>query len=245
MNNLTQQLNELVNQLSINNSANDAKTEIESLNKVKSRASKVANSLARLRREHHALVSIDTELAKPPVIDDETYQQILTSIRTIESLQVLWDQNGDLSQGDYLDNALSSCHATIEKMKEIDYQVWSLWSEALKRRAFVAESLLESQRNLSTVKEVVNNYHNSWTELQERILSLPESTSEVLICQQLAKYLEELKDQMDFNIPENVDKFLKEFRFNAQPSLQKLTPEVLEWLSKKNMLGHFTLRQVN
>ncbi|RBP80845.1 hypothetical protein DET47_104134 [Shewanella putrefaciens] len=245
MTNLIEQLNELVDQLSINNSAENAKTEIDSLNKVSRQASNIANPLAKLCRVHAALITIDTELAQPPIFDEETYQQLKTSTATIESLLQLWEQNGDLSQGEQLDNALSSCSVTITKVTEIEEQVWNKWSESLKQCSLIQESLLESQRNLSSVKEVVMNYTIRSEQLLTLLSSMPENADLVITCQLLVNQLEELKGQMEFDIPKDVEHFLNEFSFNGQPSLKSLTPEVLEWLKQKKMLGNFILRQVH
>ncbi|QYJ70315.1 hypothetical protein K0H59_14930 [Shewanella sp. FJAT-51649] len=245
MTNLIEQLNELVDQLSINNSAENAKTEIDSLNKVSKQASNIASPLTRLCRVHAALSIIDIDLAQPPIFDEEIYEQLKTSTATIESLLQLWEQNGDLSQGEQLDNALSSCKVTITKVTEIEEQVWHKWSESLKQRALLAESLLESQRNLSAVKEVVKNFRSFSEQLLNLLSSMPDDEALVIKCQELAKQMEELKGQMEFDIPKDVEHFLNEFSFNGQPSLKSLTPDVLEWLNEKNMLGNFILRQVH
>ncbi|WP_028116263.1 protein DpdI [Ferrimonas senticii] len=244
MTNLQEQLNELTKQLDANQSAADVKQKLAVYDTIADRVQSIAKPLKKARLTQQALKSVDPKLAQLPDWDDEQLAQLKTSAASITALAAEWNQGADLTQGEQLNKTISSCKASLKQVDEVQDATWRRWTQALKEKGLVQEQMLEMQRNLTSVKEVVAQYRRRADELNGLLQSTPTDVAVVERCQALAQQLVELQQQMEFNIPEDVEKFLNEFSLNAKPTLAMLTPEVLAWLTSKGMLSNFQLKQV-
>ena len=132
-------------------------------------------------------------------------------------------------------NALSNIFSTKNK------SVWNAYVVAERTRFTVTEAEMTSARLVSRNTEKVRKYERYKREFDEKSNGLPSSPESITELKNAANSLEELKAEIEWQLPDEVKRFYQQL--DAGAPLSSLTKTVLEWLEQHNALEDLHIKR--
>lgn len=132
-------------------------------------------------------------------------------------------------------NALSDVFSTKNK------RVWKGYVGAERARFSVTEAEMTSARLVNRNTEKVRKYERYLSQFNEKSNSLPSSPESIADLRNAANSLEQLKAEIEWQLPDEVKRFYQEL--DAGAPLSSLTKTVLEWLEEHNALKDLHIKR--
>ena len=243
MTTLSQQIVQLQEQLKLNQQAYNARHILGEYEAIRSPLSKVGNSLRTMFDHYKILQNLPEDTPEKMVFSAEIKESAKNTLFVLRAFAELWQQNEhEARQGNDLANATQSLESlTAACLGEVGH-CWHNWVSYLESYVALEDILLQSQKNIPGLEVTYTNFVKSRNRFRELINQLPQSSGVINELQQLTTTMQDLKGEMQFDLPEEVSAFFKELDApNRNVSVSALTPEVFEWLHSHNLLGEYVV----
>lgn len=244
MNKLRQQINNLNDEYSISKKSGDSKRSIDGCEDLHKRFAPIYEEIKLLSRKIKVIKSLsdnESVLFHTVLID-----KLKESINTINSFVLEWDKKkaGTL-QTNIVDDSYMALEELEKEYSSVIEEHWLKWKEELEKSFNTEEFLLESQRDIPNLSNIYNRYMVLRREFKDKSRNTPDNVFTVQNIEAIASELKVLLEQMDFDIPPDLDEFFRHINSSnkGQAPLSLLTPSVLDWLKENNQLGGFTIHR--
>lgn len=166
-------------------------------------------------------------------------QDLLDKVRNV------WQGKKELlRQDESFSDLLSHLEVCCNELKDHLQQNWYKYVDSWKNGFDVPQMLLKEIANIPGQTELCSAYFDLMAKFNQLIKSLPQQKETLGLIERYVEQLTKLKAKMQFDIPENVKLFFANFKNSIDTvSLQLLTPEVFEWLHKKQLLNSFSVQR--
>ncbi|WP_297510610.1 hypothetical protein [Flavobacterium sp.] len=180
----------------------------------------------------------------------EELLHVLSVIRTsFVEFNEIWLENSEaVRQGNSLINLVNGLKGVSDKFEKELKEYWDLQIESLKNSFALEDVLLETQKLIPGKEVIYSEYIINRTSFNEKSKNLPEESSVINEIQTIAKKLQELIVQMEFNLPEEVEVFFKHLRLpinGGKAPLRLLTKNVIDWIEVNKLTDKFFVEQMN
>jgi hypothetical protein len=262
MNTLKSQVEKLQSQINLSSNAQENETIIEANSNVLKRLSKSLNELSSNQAKFSVMPLISTyddQLLPSLGVDDsngylmtesselalgDDVRILLENAKEVVSLfSDKWqEENYKAQQDDSLNDSIVGLRDFTRIISGLNDRYWNKWIVSLEKDFFEEEVVLERQIDLGK-KEVYEKYNSLKGRFNVEKASKDINSGLVSSLVSLKDQLANLLDQMNTSdLPEGVAKFLKEVRSPySTTTLQLLTPTVLEWLTKQDLLSTYKI----
>ncbi|MBA6304935.1 hypothetical protein [Colwellia sp. MB02u-14] len=260
MSTLKSQVDKLQSQIKLSSNAQENETIIEANSNILNRLNKSLGELTSNKTKFNVipLISQLDEQLIPSTEGDESDGFLISESsglvlgddikalldRAKVSLPLLsekWKELGhEAQQDDSLNNSIVALKSLTKIISGLNDKYWDQWLINLEKDFFEEEAVLERQSNLGK-KGIFEKYITLKARFDAEKTSKDVNSDLVSSLISLKEKLVILRGQMDTSdLPEGVAKFLKEVSSPySTTTLELLTPKVLEWLTKKDLLSKY------
>ena len=148
------------------------------------------------------------------------------------------------NQGNDLEKFSTALKSLAEGIKSTNENLWTQWIGDLRASFQVEDYLLEAQKGLDEVERRREEFVKNSQAFDERTKYIPNDKNGITEIQSLVEKLRILSSQMDHDVPEVVRKFLEYAGdINKGAPIKLLTPEVIDYLEKKDALQNFVVKR--
>ena len=246
MNTLLNQINEISDLSVVLKSSSENSLVIEEYGLIHSILESSNKNLSKIIKFLGILKSLphDFNITKLNDVDSECLE---TSLYCFNSLFAEWESKDYLvRQDNILDDTTSAITSLFLNTSTHFNESWSSWINSLQLRFEILENLLDSHENIPSLTSSITSYRLKKNQFIELSLSKDINESDIPTLIKLCDDLIALKDNMDFDLPDDVKKFFKAMshsRFGTRVTLCDITPEVLDWLKENNALSNYLVTQ--
>lgn len=175
----------------------------------------------------------------------ELRNQAVRAQKALEAFRQAWTSQGDrVRESKELDVAVDLANALVKRFSEDLRVVWDGEVKGFRRKFFIDPPVLQAQKSVPGSERICQGYEKSLQEFEETAKVLPTAAKTLESMRTLTTHLSELKGQMTFDIPSEVNAFFR--RLDAQPlgiPLGQVPRSVLDWLGEKEQLNRFLIKR--
>ncbi|WP_068546533.1 hypothetical protein [Thalassotalea crassostreae] len=145
-----------------------------------------------------------------------------------------------------LTTTLALLDSVINSISNKHKLLWTSWVSELKNSFEVSDVMLDTQKNIPHLSAIYSDFVKDRNQFNILSDALPESKVTIKEVKALATNLNSLYNNMEFDLPEGVQKLFNELSRgfnNAVAPLRYLTPEVISWLEENNEIDNFVVKR--
>ena len=247
MNALQDQITEIGELLAGLQSSSENKEAIEEYTLLITRLTPVCNELKLQCDTRKIIGHLPDDFMLQGLKDDE-FEQYATTQSFIDIFRNSWEEVEHKARQDNnsLDNSVQSIRVLNKDLSQANRQAWDTWISELIISFEISDVELDSQEDVPGLRENIRLYKDKAHEFQMLTDTIPNDTAALEEILTIAKCLESLRGNMDFNLPKGVKTFFKQLNNSIsgnQFPLSSLTPEVIKWLTENDQLTNFVIKR--
>jgi predicted nucleic acid-binding Zn-ribbon protein len=243
MTTLNKQIELLNKQLQWNQQADNAKHIIEEYKLIRNQLFDIDEALKAMHNRFQALQALPDDAPRKMEFSVDVLEVARSALSALQNFVARWEKEGhEARQGDDLALTVKSLNSFISAGSKEEYACWQEWCGSLKGLVALEDILLEMQKNIPGLEKIHASFVKSRSQFRELVAKFPEDTEDIAKLQRLSVQMQDLKNKMQFDLPEEVATFFKELdNMNRRVSLAKITKEVFEWLRSNNLLDAYVV----
>ncbi|MDV5100037.1 hypothetical protein RYH74_22455 [Pseudomonas sp. LSJ-87] len=242
---LEQQIKTLRNEYLLGQSAGQSRESIEDCKHIYERFHNVASSLKAMAANTAVLRALPADAPEFMQLSSELQEQCSKAIGSLNEFIGVWSQKKSAArQDDALDNAQVALEKLTTQLEEKVLSCWKAWTSKLDSLSRVEQVMLDTQRGIPGV----DKFYTEYVALRKKFLAeakqIPETVWNIQELNKLAVRMQELRDQMNFDLPADVGLFFNQLNQPGslgQVPLSIMTWEAFQWLQEHDLLGKFTV----
>lgn len=172
-------------------------------------------------------------------------QTAVQAQKALGAFRQAWIEKGDKARhAKALDPAADTAAALAKRLTEDVRSAWVARVEELRQRFHIDAPVLQAQKSVPGDEKICLHYETTLATFNQEVATLPAKAQHLETIRSLAETLAEFRDQMNFNLPEDVKVFFR--CLDAQPlgiPLGQVPRSVLDWLAEKHLLNSFRIRR--
>lgn len=243
METLNEQIALLDAQLQLNQQAHNARHILEQYELIRTPLFNANSSLDTMYKRSLLLRELPGDYSQKMAYSEDVRRTAKSALSAIGTFAARWQsEDYESRQGNELSVATNSLNNLISSGSVEVEQCWQSWRESLESLVALEDLLLESQRNIPGLEEIYKAFVKNRQEFRALVAKFPKDVSDIKRLEQLSDTLQKLRDQMQFDLPQEVAIFFKQLDSLARKvSLSTMTPEVFEWLRSHNLLDAYVV----
>jgi len=237
---LSDQLSAIDRQLNLLSSSSENATAISEINALVSELEVPYQSLEDNWTKRQNLQTLPDEFLVGMGAEEPTDIDGLVSL--MELIESEWSENGyRLRQAREKTTLIEKMNALSDVFSTKNKRVWKGYVGAERARFAVTEAEMTSARLVNRNTEKVRKYERYLSQFNELANDLPSSPESIEDLKKVANSLEQLKTEIEWQLPDEVKRFYQEL--DAGAPLSSLTKTVLEWLEEHNALKDLHIKR--
>ena len=245
MTSLEQQIKMLRNEYLLGQSAGQSRESVEDCKHIYERFQNVSSSLKAMAANAAVLRALPADAPELMQLSSELQEQCSKAIASLNAFICVWLQKKSAArQDDALDNAQVALEKLTAQLEEKVLSCWRAWVSKLDSLSRVEQVMLNTQRGIPGV----DKFYTEYVALRKKFLAeakqIPETVWNIQELNKLVVRMQELRDQMDFDLPADVGRFFNQLNQPGslgQAPLSFMTREAFQWLQEHDLLGQFTV----
>lgn len=242
---LEQQIKSLRSEHLLSKSAGQSRESIADCKHIYERFQDIASRLKALVANSAVLKALPADSPELMELSSELQEQCNKAIASLNAFISVWSQKKSAArQDDALDNAQVALEKLTTQLEEKVLSCWKAWTSHLDSLSRVEQVMLDTQRGIPGV----DKFYTEYVALRKRFLAeakqIPDTVWKIQDLNKLAVRMQELRDQMDFDLPADVGRFFNQLNQPGslgQAPLSFMTREAFQWLQEHDLLGQFTV----
>lgn len=242
---LEQQIRNLRSEQLLSQSAGQSRESIEDCKHIYERFQDIASRLKAMVANAAVLKALPADAPELTQLSEELQEQCSKALASLKLFIGVWSQKKSAArQDDALDNAQAALEKLTTQLEEKVLSCWKAWTSQLDSRSRVEQVMLDTQRGIPGV----DNFYTEYVALRKRFLAeakqIPDTVWKIQDLNKLAARMQELRGQMDFDLPADVSLFFNKLNQPGslgQAPLSFMTQEAFRWLQEHDLLGQFTV----
>lgn len=223
---------------------------IEKYEQISSSLTPSENILSSLIPHQEALVNI-LDIGKGKLPEDvytELKVQFDSTKFIFNNLMEAWiTEDYLISQNSLLGDTKESIRTLNKLLTEFHQAVWDIWVNEQRNNFHEPEELIETQKDIPHLSDIYQNYTSTLSKFNLSAKELPQSKGVLDTMLVDTKELSELRKQMEFDLPPEVQSFFKElnqgFGSSKSAPLKMMTKDVMKWLIESNEISNFIIKR--
>jgi len=244
---LEQKIYALREQFELNRSAGEMRTAIDDCQGIYEKFSSLSERLALLQRQSSSIAALPVDAPETLDLKEGFQQQISKTLASFGGYFEVWQKNKQASrQDDSLENSRVALENLVVQLESKLKSCWIKWTEQLYSQCMVEKVILDSQREIPGCERLYDEY----VELQGRFKSLarqvPETVWPLRNLMDLKNQMEQIRGQMQFELPESVKRFFKMLNQRGRSAgvlLSEMDKDTFCWLLENDLLRQFTIER--
>ncbi len=245
MNLMQKQMSELTEQFDTLLSSSENKIILDEYNVISSHLDDIEITLSSSYSERKNLENLPDGFSVNDLNNEEKEQYDIANT-CVHDFSLKWHElDYEVRQGNTLDDMKLSLEKLVNLISVRNKSIWSSWVADLQTSFDIVDSVLETHENIPSFKSSIKSYRIKKNLFEESVKSIAldkKSIDEHIV---LVEELRDLKESMDFDLPQDVKEFFKKIsniRFGTVVTLKDLTPDVIEWLTNNNALDNYVIK---
>lgn len=242
---LEQQIKSLRSEQLLSQSAGQSRESIEDCKHIYERFQDIASSLKAMVANAVVLKALPADAPELMQLTSELQEQCSKALVSLKLFIDVWSQKKSAArQDDTLNNAQVALGKLTTQLEEKVLSCWKAWTSQLDSLSRVEQVMLDTQRGIPGV----DKFYTEYVALRKRFLAearqIPDTVWKIEDLNKLAARMQELRDQMDFDLSADVGRFFNQLNQPGslgQAPLYFMTQEVFQWLQEHDLLGQFTV----
>ncbi|RCM97822.1 hypothetical protein PA17_01684 [Pseudomonas aeruginosa] len=247
MSSLEQKVHSLREQFKLNSSARELGAAIDDCQDIYGRFSSLSERLALLQRQSSSIAALPVDAPENLDLKESFQQQISKTLASFGGFFEVWQKNKQASrQDDSLENSRVALENLVVQLEGKLESCWNKWTEQLYSQCMVEKVILDSQREIPGCERLYDEY----IELQGKFKSLarqvPETVWPLRDLMDLKNRMEQIRGQMQFELPESVKRFFKILNQRGRTTgvpLSEMDKDTFCWLLEHDLLGQFSVER--
>lgn len=242
---LEQQIRNLRSEQLLSQSAGQSRESIEDCKHIYERFQDIASSLKAMVANAAVLKALPADAPELMQLSAELQEQCSKALASLKLFIGVWSQKKSAArQDDTLNNAQVALGKLTAQLEEKVMSCWAAWTTQLDSLCRVEQVMLDTQRGIPGVERFYTEYVALRKQFLAQAKQVPETVWSIQELNKLAERMQQVRDQMDFDLPTDVGNFFN--RLNqpgslGQVPLSLMTLETLQWLQEHDLLGQFTV----
>ncbi|HEM6829107.1 protein DpdI [Citrobacter koseri] len=240
MNTLKQQLTQIRKEFQVKKQVKKEDNVYEKYRQVRDDLYNVSSSLKVTTTQLDVISRLPSPLSQITLDDHEKaaiYNAEIGLKAFVEKFQHMADE---VQQKGGLGETLSALMSVQSKFAEKINSNWRTFINDLESKQMLESVFLEQQKTLG-LDRLYNDYRTALEAFNRQKMMGPANPVVIKKLQQYCDEMVQLKGQMDFKAPASVLNFFQALNNSNRAPLTLLTPEVLAWLTEKEMLNSFNV----
>ena len=242
---LEQQIQSLRSEQLLSQSAGQSRESIEDCKHIYERFQNIASSLKDMVANAAVLKALPADAPESMQLSAELQEQCGKATISLKAFNDVWSQKKSAArQDDALDNAQVALGKLTTALEEKVMSCWKTWVAQLDSLCRIEQVMLDTQRGIPGVDRFYTEYVALRKQFLAQAKQVPETVWSIQELKKLAERMQQVRDQMDFELPEDVGLFfnqLNQLGSLGRAPLSMMTVEAFQWLQKHDLLGQFTV----
>lgn len=247
MTSLEQKVHSLREQFELNSSARELGLVISDCQDIYERFSSLSERLSVLQRQSSSIAALPHDAPETLDMKQDFQQQISKALASFRGFFEVWQRSKQASrQDDSLDNSRVALESLVIQLERKVESCWNKWTAQLYSQCMVEKVILDSQREIPGCERL----YDEFVELQGRFKALarqvPENAWGLRDLLELKNQMEQIRGQMQFDLPESVKRFFKVLNLRGRSGgvlLSEMDTETFGWLREHDLLGQFSIER--
>lgn len=243
MTTLNEQIDLLSGQLQLSQQADDARHILQECNLIHTPLFSVDESLKTVCKRFRVLQALPDDAPQKMEFSDDVLEVAKNALFALQKFAARWGKEGyEARQGDDLALTTDILEAFVRAGSGEEDKCWQDWLDSLERLVALEDVRLRSQKNIPGMEKIHDDFVQTRTKFRELVAEFPEDSNDIERLQQISVTMQELRNKMRFDLPEEVATFFKELdSVSRRVSLAKMTAEVFEWLRSNDLLDDYVV----
>ncbi|WP_223534637.1 hypothetical protein [Pseudomonas sp. GL-B-16] len=242
---LEQQIQSLRSEQLLSQSAGQSRESIEDCKHIYERFQNIASSLKDMVANAAVLKALPADAPESMQLSAELQEQCGKATISLKAFNDVWSQKKSAArQDDALDNAQVALGKLTTALEEKVMSCWKTWVAQLDSLCRVEQVMLDTQRGIPGVDRFYAEYVALRKQFLAQAKQVPETVWSIQELKKLAERMQQVRDQMDFELPADVGLFfnqLNQLGSLGRAPLSMMTLEAFQWLQEHDLLGQFTV----
>ncbi|HBP1357762.1 TPA: hypothetical protein L5T54_000680 [Pseudomonas aeruginosa] len=247
MSSLEQKINVLRERISLNRSVGDSRIAIDDCKEIFERFSGLSEKLVLLRRQSSSIAALPDDAPELLDLKNEFQDQIYKALASLGVFFEVWKNYKQSSrQDDSLENSRIALENLVVRLENKLESCWKLWTEQLYSQCMVEKVILDSQREIPGFEHLYDDYVKLQGDFKGLAKRVPETVWPLDDLMKLKKRMEQLRDEMQLDLPENVKRFFKILNQRGRSAgvlLSEMDKDTFCWLLEHDLLGQFSVER--
>lgn len=169
-------------------------------------------------------------------------QSALSAVEVFVSRWEELEEKHSISQEDTCSNTKDAIARFIKALDDRTKSGYKGWQDQILNEVHISDADLELQKNSPDLRENAKNYQRLHEVFVQKVESNPLTEETIDDLEDRRLKLIELKDKMEFDLPEDVIKLFQHLRgigSQGRAPVRMLTKEVLEWMEEHEQTNYF------
>ena len=242
---LEQQIEALRSEQLLSQSAGQAREAIKDCEHIYERFQAIVKNLKAMEASADVLKALPEDAPESMQLSSEIQQQCSKAIVSLKTFTSIWQQKRSAAlQDDALDNAHVALRDLATQLEAKVESCWRSWTAQLDNSCRVEQVMLDTQRGIP----VVDQFYTEYVALRKQFLAgtkqLPENVWVIQGLEKLAASMQQMRDQMVFDLPADVILFFKQLNHpgnQGKAPLSMMTLSAFQWLQENDQLGQYII----
>ncbi|ANI32653.1 hypothetical protein AA098_03705 [Pseudomonas sp. JY-Q] len=247
MSSLEQRVSVIRERISLNRSAGNSRIAIEDCKEIYERFSSLSERLALLRRQSSSIAALPDDAPELLSLKDDFKDQIHKVQASLGAFLEVWRKCKQSSrQDDSLENARVALEDLVLRLEGKIESSWKSWVGQLYSQCMVEKVILESQREIPGFEHVYAGYVKLDGEFKVLAKKVPETVWPLDDLVKIKKRMEQIRDEMQLDLPENVKRFFKVLNQRGRIKgvlLSEMDKDTFCWLLEHDLLDQFSVER--
>ncbi|HBO4327364.1 TPA: hypothetical protein L4U63_005451 [Pseudomonas aeruginosa] len=247
MSGLEQKVYALREQFKLNRSAGELRTAIDDCQEIYERFAALSERLVLLQRQSSSIAALPVDAPELLNFKEEFQEQISKALASLGIFFEVWRNNKQESrQDDSLENARVALENLVVRLESKIDSCWKKWTEQLYSQCMVEKVILNSQREIPGSERVYSDYVELLGRFRGLAKQVPETVWPLRDLMDLKNRMEQVRGEMQLDLPENVKRFFKILNQNGRSTgvpLSEMDKGTFCWLLEHDLLGQFSVER--
>jgi hypothetical protein len=238
---ISEQISLLKEQLQLSQQADNSRHILDEYEAIRTSIFKVNDSLKTMYSKSRTLQGLPEGGHQKMEFSEDVRETAKSGLFALQTFTARWESEGyKARQGNDLTLMTESLKSLVTSGTEQVEHCWKGWVESLE--VALEDVRLESQKNIPGLESTHAAFIKARIQFRELVAKFPEGAEDIERLQRLSTIMQQLKEKMQFDLPEEVAIFFRQLdSMSRKVSLGAMTPGVFEWLRLHNLLDAYVV----